>query len=135
MAEVRGANGNVEAITEWIKTWRVYCKAPDPRTSSYRDPQERWAEERTSRYGYVEQIMQLTRKQVKRRLKNYRQWIANVQAKKVPFPEGLGVTLDELLKIKDPTLQVRKAASSAAARSSGNRTRSVHLTRGRVQYR
>ena len=71
MPEQRGKQATEDVKSEWVRAYEIYRKAPGDRS----DPKN----DRTARIDYVAKEMQLTRKQAKRRVRNYEAWQRNVK--------------------------------------------------------
>lgn len=71
MAEVRGVQATPEVKDEWQRAYEFYRRAPG-------DPHDK-KRDRTERINYVARMMNLTRKQAKRRVKNYEAWQRNIK--------------------------------------------------------
>ena len=71
MPERRGVQATEEVKAEWSTAYRIYLKAPGDRYDKKKD--------RTSRIDFVAQEMKLTRKQAKRRIRNYEAWQRNIK--------------------------------------------------------
>ena len=71
MPEQRGKQATDDVKAEWTTAYRFYLKAPGDRFDKKKD--------RTSRIDYVAQEMNLTRKQAKRRIRNYEAWQRNIK--------------------------------------------------------
>lgn len=72
MPEQRGIIATEEVKGEWTRAYELYLQAPGDR----RDKKE----DRTARIEYVAREMNLTRKQAKRRVKNYEAWQRNIKS-------------------------------------------------------
>ena len=71
MPERRGVQATEEIKAEWAFAYKVYLRAPGDRFDKKKD--------RTARIDYVAQEMKLTRKQAKRRIRNYEAWQRNIK--------------------------------------------------------
>ena len=71
MPELRGAQATPEVINEWVRAYDFYLEAPGVPYDKKKD--------RTERIEYVARRMNLTRKQAKRRIRNYEAWQRNIQ--------------------------------------------------------
>jgi len=71
MPERRGVQATEEIKAEWAFAYKIYLKAPGDRYDKKKD--------RTSRIDFVAQEMKLTRKQAKRRIRNYEAWQRNIK--------------------------------------------------------
>ncbi|HEV2798881.1 MAG TPA: hypothetical protein VGW12_00190 [Pyrinomonadaceae bacterium] len=71
MAELRGAIAPPEIKAEWERAYELYCLAPGVPHNQKLD--------RTERISYVAAKLNLTRKQAKRRIRNYEAWQRNVR--------------------------------------------------------
>lgn len=71
MPELRGKQATPEVKEEWKRAYAIYLQATG-------DPYDR-KKDRSERIGYVAQKMHLTRKQAKRRVKNYEAWQRNLK--------------------------------------------------------
>jgi hypothetical protein len=71
MPERRGVQATEEVKAEWSTAYKVYLRAPGDRFDKKKD--------RTARIDYVAQEMKLTRKQAKRRIRNYEAWQRNIK--------------------------------------------------------
>ena len=71
MAELRGVQATPEIKDEWVRAYRLFQQAPG-------DPYDK-KKDRTERINYVARQMDLTRKQAKRRIKNYEAWQRNIK--------------------------------------------------------
>jgi hypothetical protein len=70
MAELRGAIAPPEIKAEWERAYELYRRAPGVPHDKKLD--------RTERITYVAQELNLTRKQAKRRIRNYEAWQRNI---------------------------------------------------------
>lgn len=71
MPETRGVQASDEIKEEWSNAYKYYLRAPGDRFDKKKD--------RTARIDYVAQEMNLTRKQAKRRIRNYEAWQRNIK--------------------------------------------------------
>ena len=71
MPETRGIQATDEIKAEWSLAYKYYLRAPGDRFDKKKD--------RTQRIDYVAQEMKLTRKQAKRRIRNYEAWQRNIK--------------------------------------------------------
>jgi hypothetical protein len=71
MPEKRGIQATEEVKAEWSQAYKIYLKAPGDRYDKKKD--------RTSRIDFVAQEMKLTRKQAKRRIRNFEAWQRNIK--------------------------------------------------------
>jgi len=71
MPEQRGIQATDEVKSEWTRAYEIYLKAPGDRYDKKND--------RTARIDYVAEQMKLTRKQAKRRVRNYEAWQRNIK--------------------------------------------------------
>ena len=71
MAEQRGKQATSEIKAEWTRAYDIYMNAPGDRYDKKND--------RTKRIDYVAKEMNLTRKQAKRRVRNYEAWQRNIK--------------------------------------------------------
>ena len=71
MPETRGIQATDEVKAEWSNAYKFYMRAPGDRFDKKKD--------RTARIDYVAQEMKLTRKQAKRRIRNYEAWQRNIK--------------------------------------------------------
>lgn len=71
MPERRGVQATEDVKAEWSQAYKIYLKAPGDRYDKKKD--------RTSRIDFVAQEMNLTRKQAKRRIRNYEAWQRNIK--------------------------------------------------------
>jgi hypothetical protein len=71
MAELRGVQATTEVKDEWVRAYKIFQQAPG-------DPYDK-KKDRTERINYVARQMDLTRKQAKRRIKNYEAWQRNIK--------------------------------------------------------
>jgi hypothetical protein len=71
MPKLRGSLATPEVKAEWTRAYEVYLQAPG-------DPYDK-KNDRTERITYVAQKLHLTRKQAKRRVRNYEAWQRNIK--------------------------------------------------------
>lgn len=71
MPELRGKQATPEIKEEWVRAYQLYLEAPGVPYDKKKD--------RTERINYVAGHMNLTRKQAKRRIKNYEAWQRNIK--------------------------------------------------------
>ena len=71
MPEQRGKQATEDVKAEWTRAYDLYRQAPGDRFDKKRD--------RTKRIDYVAQELKLTRKQAKRRIRNYEAWQRNIK--------------------------------------------------------
>jgi hypothetical protein len=71
MPELRGIIATPETKAEWKRAYAFYQQAQG-------DPHDK-KRDRTERINYVARMMQLTRKQAKRRVKNFEAWQRNIK--------------------------------------------------------
>jgi hypothetical protein len=71
MPELRGKQATPEVKEEWVRSYELYQEAPGVPYDKKKD--------RTERINYVAARMNLTRKQAKRRIKNYEAWQRNIK--------------------------------------------------------
>jgi hypothetical protein len=71
MPELRGIQATPEVKEEWKVAYRYYVEAPGDRFDKKKD--------RTDRINYVAEKMSLTRKQAKRRVRNFEAWQRNIK--------------------------------------------------------
>jgi hypothetical protein len=71
MPELRGKQATPEIKEEWVRAYQLYLEAPGVPYDKKKD--------RTERINYVAGRMNLTRKQAKRRIKNYEAWQRNIK--------------------------------------------------------
>lgn len=71
MPEQRGKQASDDVKSEWTSAYQIYLKAPGDRYDKKND--------RTARIDFVAQELQLTRKQAKRRVRNYEAWQRNIK--------------------------------------------------------
>ncbi len=71
MPELRGEQATPEIKAEWERAYGFYRESPgDPRDKK---------NDRTERIAYVAEMMSLTHKQAKRRIRNYEAWQRNLK--------------------------------------------------------
>jgi hypothetical protein len=71
MPELRGKQATAEVKAEWKNAYQIYLRAPGDRFDKKKD--------RTSRIDSVAHELRLTRKQAKRRIRNYEAWQRNIK--------------------------------------------------------
>lgn len=71
MPELRGVQATPEVKDEWKRAYAIYKQAPGVQYDQKQD--------RTERINYVARVMRLTRKQAKRRIRNYEAWQRNIK--------------------------------------------------------
>jgi hypothetical protein len=71
MPELRGKQATADVKAEWEHAHEIYLRAPGDRYDKKKD--------RTARIDYVAQQMKLTRKQAKRRVRNFEAWQRNIK--------------------------------------------------------
>jgi hypothetical protein len=71
MPELRGKQATEDVKQEWVKAYEVYRNHPGIPHNPKLD--------RTERINHVASVMNLTRKQAKRRVKNYEAWQRNIK--------------------------------------------------------
>jgi hypothetical protein len=71
MPELRGLQATPEIKDEWVRAYQIYMEAPGVPYDKKKD--------RTERIDYVARQMNLTRKQAKRRIRNYEAWQRNLK--------------------------------------------------------
>jgi hypothetical protein len=71
MPELRGVQATQETKDEWTRAYDLYLQAPGVPYDKKKD--------RTERIEYVARQMNLTRKQAKRRIRNYEAWQRNIK--------------------------------------------------------
>ncbi len=71
MPELRGKQATPEVKDEWVRSYQLYVEAPGVPYDKKKD--------RTERINYVAARMNITRKQAKRRIKNYEAWQRNIK--------------------------------------------------------
>ncbi len=71
MPEQRGKQASEDVKSEWTRAYQIYLKAPGDRYDKKND--------RTARIDFVAQELQVTRKQAKRRVRNYEAWQRNIK--------------------------------------------------------
>jgi len=75
MPELRGVQATEDVKAEWTRAYEIYLSAPGDRYDKKND--------RTARIDSVAKELQLTRKQAKRRVRNYEAWQRNISKKLV----------------------------------------------------
>ena len=71
MPELRGVQATEEIKAEWQRAYALFERAVG-------DPYDK-KKDRTERIAHVARTMNITRKQAKRRIKNYEQWQKNIK--------------------------------------------------------
>ena len=71
MPELRGVQATPETKEEWTRAYQLYLEAPGVAYDKKKD--------RTERIEYVARKLNLTRKQAKRRIRNYEAWQRNIK--------------------------------------------------------
>jgi hypothetical protein len=71
MPELRGLQATAENKEEWKRAYKLYTEAPGDKYDKKKD--------RTERIDYVARQLNLTRKQAKRRIRNYEAWQRNIK--------------------------------------------------------
>jgi hypothetical protein len=71
MPELRGLQATTEVKDEWMRAYKLYLEAPGNAYDKKRD--------RTERIEYVARQLNVTRKQAKRRIRNYESWQRNLK--------------------------------------------------------
>lgn len=71
MPELRGLQATAENKEEWTRAYKLYREAPGDKYDQKKD--------RTERIDYVARQLKLTRKQAKRRIRNYEAWQRNIK--------------------------------------------------------
>ncbi|HKZ79818.1 MAG TPA: hypothetical protein VJ124_16215 [Pyrinomonadaceae bacterium] len=71
MPEQRGKQATPDVKAEWARAYDIYLNAPGDRYDKKND--------RTKRIDHVAREMKLTRKQAKRRVRNYEAWQRNIK--------------------------------------------------------
>ena len=71
MPELRGTQATPEIKAEWTRAYDLYLEAPGVPYDKKKD--------RTERIDYVARKLNLTRKQAKRRIRNYEAWQRNLK--------------------------------------------------------
>ena len=79
MPELRGIQAEPEVKEEWKRAYAIYLRAPGDRYDKKKD--------RTERINFVAHELRLTRKQAKRRVRNYEAWQRNIKKGLVPRDE------------------------------------------------
>ena len=76
MPELRGKQATPETKEEWERAYAIYRESPGAPHDKKLD--------RTERINYVARELNLTRKQAKRRIRNYEAWQRNIKKGLVP---------------------------------------------------
>lgn len=71
MPETRGVQATADVKAEWSRAYKIYLAAPGDRYDKKKD--------RTARIDSVAHELRLTRKQAKRRVRNFEAWQRNVK--------------------------------------------------------
>jgi hypothetical protein len=71
MPEQRGKQATADVKSEWTLAYQIYLRSPGDRYDKKKD--------RTARIDSVAQELKLTRKQAKRRVRNYEAWQRNIK--------------------------------------------------------
>jgi len=71
MPETRGIQATAEVKSEWKRAYDIYLRAPGDRYDKKKD--------RTARIDSVANELRLTRKQAKRRVRNFEAWQRNIK--------------------------------------------------------
>lgn len=71
MPELRGLQATPETKQEWVRAYNLYLEAPGVPYDKKKD--------RTERIDYVARELRVTRKQAKRRIRNYEAWQRNIK--------------------------------------------------------
>lgn len=71
MPELRGLQATTETKEEWMRAYKLYLEAPGNSYDKKKD--------RTVRIEYVARTLNMTRKQAKRRIRNYEAWQRNIK--------------------------------------------------------
>jgi hypothetical protein len=71
MPEQRGKQATPDIKSEWTRAYQIYLRAPGDRYDKKKD--------RTARIDSVAHELKLTRKQAKRRVRNYEAWQRNIK--------------------------------------------------------
>ena len=71
MPEQRGKQATADVKAEWTRSYEIYLRAPGVRYDKKKD--------RTARIDTVAQELRLTRKQAKRRIRNFEAWQRNIK--------------------------------------------------------
>ncbi len=71
MPELRGVQATPEVKEEWTRAYKLFKQAPGDASDMRKD--------RTNRFEYVARELNLTRKQAKRRIRNYEAWQRNIK--------------------------------------------------------
>jgi len=75
MPELRGVQATEDVKAEWTRAYEIYLSATGDRYDKKND--------RTARIDSVAKELRLTRKQAKRRVRNYEAWQRNISKKLV----------------------------------------------------
>ena len=71
MPELRGIQATPETKQEWVRAYKLYQQAPGVPHDKKQD--------RTERINYVAEKLNITRKQAKRRVRNFEAWQRNIK--------------------------------------------------------
>jgi hypothetical protein len=71
MPEQRGKQATADVKSEWTRAYEIYLRSPGDRYDKKKD--------RTARIDSVANELRLTRKQAKRRVRNYEAWQRNIK--------------------------------------------------------
>lgn len=71
MPEKRGVQATADVKDEWTRAYKIYLDAPGDRHDKKKD--------RTARIDSVAHELRLTRKQAKRRVRNFEAWQRNIK--------------------------------------------------------
>ena len=71
MPEQRGIQATADVKSEWTRAYQIYLRSPGDRYDKKKD--------RTARIDSVAAELKLTRKQAKRRVRNYEAWQRNIK--------------------------------------------------------
>jgi hypothetical protein len=71
MPEQRGKQATADVKSEWTRAYQIYLRSPGDRYDKKKD--------RTARIDSVAEELKLTRKQAKRRVRNYEAWQRNIK--------------------------------------------------------
>ena len=71
MPEQRGIQATADVKSEWTRAYQIYLRSPGDRYDKKKD--------RTARIDSVAAELNLTRKQAKRRVRNYEAWQRNIK--------------------------------------------------------
>jgi hypothetical protein len=71
MPEKRGIQATADVKAEWTLAYQIYLRAPGDRYDKKKD--------RTARIDSVANELRLTRKQAKRRIRNFEAWQRNIK--------------------------------------------------------